>query len=221
MLTTVLTFTPKQKGGESGMTILTDSSVGRGLLYGLPIMSFCFMSFWPSSLQLYFVATGLFGLAQAYFINSPAIRRLLDLTPLPNSSSGSAPGAEPPRLRLIEEAEKSREQPQPVSGTRELPADLSLLDRWKASIMKPFKNMSQEMKDSVNKWTGEGTGQKGSDVPARLSKADLQRAEQYERTRRDEEALKRAERNERLLQEAQRRKNMKKQQRQQKPKTPN
>jgi YidC/Oxa1 family membrane protein insertase len=172
-------------------------------MIGLPAMSFLVMAFWPSSLQLYFTFTGLFGLAQVYLINSPPVRRLLNLTPLPSSPTGKPSGMEPPRLRLIEELRKAQEE-QPPIGPRELPADLSRFDRWKASFMDPFKKAGREVKDTVNKWNGEGTGENSAAVPPRLSKPDLKRAEDYEKNRQQEEALKRTERNERLLEQAKR-----------------
>lgn len=187
------------------MTILQDSSMGKAIMIGLPAMSFVFMSFWPSSLQLYFAFTGLFGLAQTYFINSPAIRQWLKLTPLPgssSSSSSSSSGSGGQRLRLIE-VEKEAEPP--MSVTRELPADVSRLDRWKTQLMKPFTDMSQEVKTSVNKWAKEKTGSENT-LPPRLSKADLQRAEEYERSRREEEIVKRHERNAERKRNSQRRK---------------
>jgi YidC/Oxa1 family membrane protein insertase len=186
-------FLFEQKGGESGMNWLQDSTFGQAMLIGLPTVTFFIMSMWPSSLQLYFAASSLFGLSQTYLLNSPTVRQGLNLAPLP--IHGGSQAMDPRRLRLIEDSVKPRAQ---ISETRELPPNVSLIDRWVESAKKPFRNMRNEYREKMSSISGDAPAKNADGTPAapsRLSKADLKRAEDYERRRKEEAAFQRSLRN--------------------------
>ncbi|PYH96158.1 inner membrane protein translocase [Aspergillus ellipticus CBS 707.79] len=191
-----LTF---KKGGEQGTNQLTGTAVGNAVLFGLPLMSFGFMAFFPSALQLYFVATGMFGLGQSYLVHSPAFRSFFNITQVqaPPSDEHSV-SAQSKALRMLTDeitAEKARLEKESSAQAK---LQVSLLDRLLNNAKQSKDKMVQETKDKLDEIRG-STPAKNADgtlaEPPRLSEKDRKLADDYEKRRREEEEWKREERN--------------------------
>ncbi|KAJ5958427.1 Membrane insertase OXA1/ALB3/YidC [Penicillium vulpinum] len=186
-----------RKGGESGAMPLMQSEAGKYIIYGFPVMSFAFMAFMPSALQLYFVATGLFGLGQTYLINSESFRKRLSLSIAQKPSTGPKYSAVTQNttskgLRsLLErlEREKAAQEKARLEGTGAYAPEegkVSFIDR----IYKKFGTVGSGVSKSLSETLGTGT------VEQRLAKDRKKRADEYEQQRKDEDDLIRRERNE-------------------------
>ncbi|KAJ5165257.1 Membrane insertase OXA1/ALB3/YidC [Penicillium coprophilum] len=185
-----------RKGGESGAMPMMQTEAGKYIIYGFPVMSFAFMAFMPSALQLYFVASGLFGLGQTYVINSESFRKWMHLSIAKKPSTGPKYSAitqntESKGLRnLLErlEKEKAAEKArlQRVASTAPEEVKVSFIDR----MYKKFGSAGSGLTKSVSETLGTQT------VEQRAAKDRKQRADEYEQQRKDEDDLLRRERNE-------------------------
>ncbi|KAL1854087.1 hypothetical protein Plec18167_000003 [Paecilomyces lecythidis] len=195
----------QQKGGENGMNEFTKTTLGKAMLYGLPAITFTFMAFWPSALQIYFCATGSFALCQAYLLNSPSFRKTFGLeSPIPALQAG--PGASPAGgdnspsrgLRLIYDAIEA-EKAKAAKAMEEKPAaNVSIIDRAINSVKEGSSKFRSEMQEKMNELSGQGPVTNADGTPAappRLSQKDMKMAEDYDKRRREEEEWKREERN--------------------------
>ncbi|CAG8316167.1 unnamed protein product [Penicillium nalgiovense] len=186
-----------RKGGESGAMPMMQTEAGKYIVYGFPVMSFAFMSFMPSALQLYFVASGLFGLGQTYLINSEAFRKWMSLSIARRPSSGPKYSAvtentQSKGLRqLLERLEKEKAAQEKarsevsVSPAQE-DANISFIDR----IYKKFGKAGSDLSETISKTMNTGTPEQ------RLAEDKKKRAAEYEQQRKDEDELMRKERNE-------------------------
>jgi YidC/Oxa1 family membrane protein insertase len=175
---------------------MMESSAGKAIMYGLPAISFTFMAFMPSALQLYFVATGIFGLGQTYVINSTSFRNLTGMTnfkktgatKLEINSDIRSKGLRAALLRVEEEKaaqRKAREQisQQPLEGGA---AKISWID----SVMNKGKDLGKNVSKEISEKFGTST------LEERQLKEQKKRAGEYEGERKLEDDAKRAERNE-------------------------
>jgi len=185
-----------KKGGESGLSGLHNTAWGKFVVYVFPSLSFLFVCFWPSSLQLYFATTGLFALGQTYLLNSPRFRKFANLAETSKPGAGaSAKNQANKGVRLIYDTIQ-KEAPK----TAAFPPDgnISVVDRAVNSIKSGVKDLKRETMDTLNTAMGgqADTNPDGSPAPPpRLSKQDLKSAEDYERRKKDEENSRREERN--------------------------
>lgn len=196
-----------QKGGENGVNQLQGTAFGRLFLYGMPGISFLFMAFFPGALQLYFVATGLFGLGQAHLLASDKVRKMFNIAipqrqALP-AANGSAPGEggsqQNKAIRTLKErleAERAKMiQADPKAADS---LEVSFIDRALNSMKDAKDNLAREAAGKIKEVRGEGP-KKNADgslaEPPRLSEKDRQLAADYERRRKEEEDWKREERN--------------------------
>jgi YidC/Oxa1 family membrane protein insertase len=183
---------------------MMDSGAGKAIMYGLPAISFTFMAFMPSALQLYFVATGVFGLAQTFVINSPAFRRWLGMTMMKKSTGEpkfeispniQSKGLRATMLRIEEEKAALRKARNSFAQPgKESPAKISWIDKIMNNGKDMGKNLSKEISEKF------GT----SSIEQRQRNEQKKRASEYEGERRIEDDAMRAERN-----EARRREHMK------------
>ncbi|KAF7116354.1 hypothetical protein CNMCM5793_004520 [Aspergillus hiratsukae] len=189
-----------RKGGESGTNQFAGTELGKLVMFGLPVLSFMFMAWFPGALQLYFTSTGLFGLGQAYLLSSTTFRKAMNIAlPERQPENGQSPGhgdsqqsksirtfreyLEAERAKMIQEEQKSPDG-----------VEISFIDR--------ALNKLKETKENIKRETAEKLGQgpaKNADgsiaEPPRLSEKDLKLAADYERRRKEEEEWKREERN--------------------------
>ncbi|KAJ5836719.1 Membrane insertase OXA1/ALB3/YidC [Penicillium robsamsonii] len=194
--TLCLSLRRQQKGGESGAMPMMQTEAGKYIIYGFPVMSFVFMAFMPSALQLYFVATGLFGLGQTYMINSETFRKWMDLSIAKKPSNGPKYSAltqntESKGLRnLLErlEKEKAAEKArlQHVESPVQEDVKISFIDRMYKKLGTAGSGLTKSVSESLGTQT----------VEQRLAKDRKQRADEYEQQRKDEDELLRRERNE-------------------------
>ncbi|OGM40539.1 mitochondrial export translocase Oxa1 [Aspergillus bombycis] len=189
-----------KKGGENGMNQMANSPVGRAVLYGMPALSFAFMSFFPSALQLYFLSTGLFALGQAYMLSSNSFRQFANIAipKKPAEATGMSPEEHGRAIRMIldtQEADKKMEVPTVEVGQAQ---NLSFVDRTLNSVKKNYDNLTTDVKGKLDSAMG-NEPKKNADgslaEPPRLSEKDRKLAADYEQRRKEEEDWKREERN--------------------------
>ncbi|CAG7919294.1 unnamed protein product [Penicillium olsonii] len=186
-----------KRGGETGAMPMMDSSMGKSIMYGLPAISFTFMSFMPAALQLYFVASGVFGLTQTHIINSLAFRNWAGMT-IPkkvvpaDGPSESVKNIQSKALRVTlerierEKAAAKKAYEQSLAQPKEEPPKVSFIDRILSQGKDMGKNVSKEIAEKF------GT----SSIEERELKEQKRRAGEYESERRNEDEALRAQRNE-------------------------
>lgn len=192
----ITNITLSQKGGESGLSGLHNTAWGKFVIYVFPSLSFLFVCFWPSSLQLYFATTGLFALGQTYLLNSPRFRKFANLAETSKPGAGAAANNQANNgVRLLYDTIQ-KEAPKTAEFSPD--GNISVVDRAVNSIKSGVKDLKRETMDTLNTAMGSqaNTNPDGSPAPPpRLSKQDLKSAEDYERRKKDEENSKREERN--------------------------
>ncbi|KAJ5775593.1 uncharacterized protein N7511_000604 [Penicillium nucicola] len=191
-----------RKGGEAGTMPVLNSPAGKALIYGLPSVSFVFMAFMPSALQLYFVATGAFGLGQTYLINSDKFRQWMKMDIVQKTEPGQpqfsslTKNTRSEGLRLlmqrIEQEKLAREKilakgPGQKGGEAEPAAKVSFVDRFMANAKSAGKDMKKDLQEKLSTGPTKQTG--------RLSAEQQKRAMEYETQRRAEDDAIREERN--------------------------
>ena len=173
-----------------------DSAVGKAVLHGLPVISFAFLAFFPSALQLYFAATGLFGLGQAYLLSSPAFRKSAGIAlAQPVMTPEEAESQQRKAIRLLADQLEASTK----AASKATPAvEPSAIDRMIGSPKSYWKNFRKDIEDKMGDISGKGPATNPDGTPAeppRLSEKDRQLAADYEKRRQEEEAWKRDERN--------------------------
>lgn len=180
------------------------TAIGRSIMLGLPAISLLFIAWQPAGLQLYFAASGLFSLGQAYLFNTPTTRKLLGIAPIYKPT-----GEKQDSLRMIQQEflsqmqKKMNEQRSEVSGASTKSGNISMVDKMINNAKKEFSTMKKEMSEKVNNYTqSDAKNHDGSPAaPPRLSAAEKQSAESYKAQREIEDAHELAERNRRRVQE--------------------
>ncbi|KAJ5176808.1 uncharacterized protein N7482_002685 [Penicillium canariense] len=184
-----------KKGGETGTMDILNTSAGKAMLIGLPAISFTFMAFQPGALQLYFLSTGLLGLAQAHIINNPKFRNMMGMA-IPKrheQSQADMTNLEQLQARLAElqaNPEKVK-QPEPTDN------NISGIDRVQKNISSWGEKAKQEVSDKWSEVRGNTTKNADGSRAAkpRLSEEDRRAAERYEQEAKSREAYEREERN--------------------------
>lgn len=180
---------------------MLNTSAGNSLLSILPVMTFLFMKFQPSALQLYFASTGLWGALQATIVNSDVWRRRLGLTPF--SSMVSQPAAEKSNLeKLIDRAHAERlKQENELRNARK---GAKGGDQGKQSVIDQGLNT---FKETFQQLTGYGQQPKLKDgspaPPPRKTDSQLRAAQKSEESEFAESAADRSRRNEERFREYQ------------------
>lgn len=190
-----------RKGGEAGMNDMLNSSFGKAFLYGLPAISFAFMAFFPSALQLYFVSTGLFALGQSYLVQNESFRKFAGMAIPKKMVDPAAAEAGNNDLRMLQDLMKAQ-QAKLVEAQKESAAsqeaNISFIDRMVNSFKENKNNIQREATEKINEFRGSGPTKNADGSvaePPRLSEKDQKLAADYERRRREEEEWKREERN--------------------------
>ncbi|MCJ1287617.1 Mitochondrial inner membrane protein oxa1 [Xylographa opegraphella] len=95
MLTSVMMYYTFKRGGETGSSNAATMSptMKHAFTYGLPMMSFLFMSFWPACVQLTFTTTSIIALGTATLFRHSGIRTFLGISdlPMPQAATDSGP----------------------------------------------------------------------------------------------------------------------------------
>lgn len=154
------------------MTELMSGSTGKALMIGLSTISFAFMAFIPSALQLYFVATGFFAVCQAHMMHSHAFRRWMGMT-IPQRATTHV---NEDTLRYTRKMKAQLLQAKKVETSKQSQdGKLSFIDR-KAGV---FKDLLQK---TFGKKTKAADGSPLS--PPRITEAERNQAEAYEKQQR-------------------------------------
>ncbi|KAK9546035.1 hypothetical protein V6Z96_001043 [Aspergillus fumigatus] len=193
-----------RKGGENGVNQLQGTALGRLLMFGLPALSFLFMAFFPSALQLYFVTTGLFGLGQAYLLSSDTFRKSMNIAlPVRQPKNGQSPGRDDSQqsksIRILREhleAERAKMIQEQHKSPNSL--EISFIDRALNNLKEAKENIKRETAEKLDAVRGQAPVKNADGTiaePPRLGEKDLKLAADYERRRKEEEDWKREERN--------------------------
>lgn len=195
----------QQRGGDTGTMDIMSTGPGKAMMYGLPGISLVFMSFFPSALQLYFVATGAFAFCQARIMTNKSFRTHMKMAITKNHKASDvedievlqhSKGLQLLQQRLAQEKAQAAEPAKPVSETSG--KKTSAIDGWMDNFKGYQQKMGQQMKDGIREFQGKtpATNTDGSKAPApRLSENARKRAEDYERTQREQDDAERAQRN--------------------------
>ncbi|MCJ1398867.1 Mitochondrial inner membrane protein oxa1 [Xylographa trunciseda] len=94
MLTSIMMYFTFKRGGETGTSNTTTMTpaMKNAFTYGLPLMSFVFMSFWPACVQLTFTTTSVIALGTSTLFRNPGIRTFLGISNLPVPASATDTG---------------------------------------------------------------------------------------------------------------------------------
>lgn len=179
---------------------------GKGMLIGLPVLSFSFIAFQPAALQLYFVTTGAWAVLQAHVLNNTSFRQRMGLAisdpALKNKGGLNMKLLENKSKNLADLHKRLADESRYVAEMGRQPAqsdqNLSSIDRWVNKSKKTFENIAADAGQKMRNFSGQSTkNADGSDAAApRLTDAERQRAEGYEKERQSMDAFARAERNE-------------------------
>ncbi|RMJ27658.1 Mitochondrial export translocase Oxa1 [Aspergillus sp. HF37] len=195
-----------KKGGESGTSELSGTGMWKGLIRGLPAISFLFMQSMPSALQLYFVATGLFGATQALVVNNNTFRRWANMAIVDRSVPQSDLGrmlrmideASPEDLQKAKKAAEAKAQAESQKNVSFIDTTVNNAKNIVPSAKEYMEKTSKEATDKLSEFSGSAPAKKADGSPAdppRLSDSDRRAADDYEKRRREEEEFIREERN--------------------------
>jgi YidC/Oxa1 family membrane protein insertase len=175
------------------------------MMYGLPSISLVFMSFFPSALQLYFVATGAFAFCQSRLLASKAFRTRMNMAIAKNSKNTGVEELEVAQhskgLQLLQQRlaqEKAQASNPAKTETETGEKEISAIDGWVNSFKGYKEQVGQQVTDGLREFQGKtpSTNADGSTAPApRLSESARKRAEEYERVQREQDAAERDQRN--------------------------
>lgn len=154
------------KGGELA-TQMTDEAWKTTMLYGVPLLTSCFMLFWPGALQLTFAFTSILSLLQSYLLRQPWMRNFLNIQPLPIPKPA---GAASPYAGTITQHESTPSTPPVKKGV--LGGAISDIKGAASQVVKTARNL----RDSPD-------AKRGS---RRRSPAEVKRAQDYEARRQRE-----------------------------------
>lgn len=175
-----------------------NGAVGKVILLGLPLISFSFMLFQPSLLQLYFMSTGLFALCQSYVINDPNFRQWMGME-IPNRVLERGP-VNTETIRLTRQLEEERNRA--LNASKQPPTtedpNISVIDRQINRVKSFGKNATKEAADKIRQFQGQDPGMNADGTPAappRHTAAELKAAESYEAQERERAAFAREQRN--------------------------
>ncbi|MCJ1434297.1 Mitochondrial inner membrane protein oxa1 [Xylographa pallens] len=119
MLTSVMMYFTFKRGGETGSATTLTPTMKIMFTYGLPLMSFLFMSFWPACVQLTFTTTSIIALGTATLFRHPGIRTFLGISDLPTPRSATDIGPYKGVMNVYQPpsaTEEAAEKPKTVLG---------------------------------------------------------------------------------------------------------
>lgn len=182
--------------------------------YIMPCISVAFMIFFPAALQLYFLTTTIFASAQGALFLNPRFR---DYAGFPkedkshNSITDAASSGRSPSLPLRtqsnemkKELDKELNEAKKAKLHKEKNKDISYIDRIVEKAKNRKTEFQRDFKDGIKRAMDQKESKRADGTTApepRLSKEDLSFAENYEKTRRQEDEWDREEKN-RALREA-------------------
>lgn len=176
---------------------ILNTSAGKAMLIGLPALSFTFMAFQPGALQLYFLSTGLLGLAQAYIINNANFRKAMGMAiPIKRQATQDMSNLEQLQARLAEiQANPEKFKQARAQATDD--SNISKIDQVQKNITSWSEKAKREVTDKWSEVRGKATKNADGSPAAqpRLSDEDRRAADRYEQEAKAREAALREERN--------------------------
>ena len=176
-----------------------NGAAGKGILIGLPAISFCFMMVMPSALQLYFVSTGIWALGQSHLLHNHSFRRWMKME-IPNAV-GNAEKIDDSLARLtrrLQEEQNKVLQAQKQEAALD-PQKISFIDRWMKKGKEYFREVKTEVTQKVQQVQATGGPTKNADgspvAPPRLTEAQKKREAAEEKELSQEEKRYRLQRN--------------------------
>lgn len=170
-------------------------SFGKALQIGFPLLSFLFMAFQPSLLQLYFASTGLFALGQSHLVTNNSFRKWMNMEIASRHLNPDRLDSE--TIRLTAQLEEERNRALNPSQPSEHP-NISSIDKY-LNRAKDFKNnFTAEASEKLRSIQGNGPGVNADGSPAappRYTEAELRAAKNYEIQEKDKAFYAREERN--------------------------
>ncbi|OAL71397.1 hypothetical protein A7D00_4298 [Trichophyton violaceum] len=181
--TGALMYVALRRGGDTGLSNLMNSKLGKVVVYSLPFATVFTMAFWPGILQLYFLTTGALSVCQTYIMTTPRLRKLVGLGPLPkNPTSQDSSTPAPSRIQTISKPVTS----QPTPETHIPPQDISVIDRAMDGLKSAYKDTVKDVKNKLGEMTGEKEETDPTGRMPRLNKKELENAKAYEERRKAE-----------------------------------
>lgn len=175
-----------------------NSAAGKSMVIGLPAISFLFIAFMPSALQLYFLATGAFATGQSYLVNSTKIRQKLGLTVARHLTvDNSAEDAQNYLARLQKQVD-ARLKPKAEVEQKPQTQNVSKIDKLVDGMSEHFRQAKTDISTKISEASGKGptTNPDGSPAaPPRLTDAERKKALEYEQEQQSMDAFRREERN--------------------------
>lgn len=174
------------------MNEMMQSSLGRAMLYGFPMLSMVFISFQPAALQLYFAASGLLALIQGQLINTPSTRAMLGMVPIPPPPSPQELHESRLRLRMIKDqtdkalAEIRQKVNTEMQAGPAKEGNSNMIQKMMATARKEASNWKTEMGEKIDEMKGKPTGDGSHTVKPRLTDEQKKDAQAY-KVMRDEE----------------------------------
>lgn len=166
-------LTPSQRGGETGVNTMSDNTI-KLMSYGLPAVTVLFTWWLPSGLQFSFLISGVLSACQATMFRMPGFRSYFGMTPLPpRVDPFAAKEALSPYRRDILTAQQMKERYETPDAKGVLSALTDKVKDVKETARKGVKGMK------------EYAGQERKD--GKRTKAEIQKAEAYEKKRQREE----------------------------------
>lgn len=165
----------------------------------MPAVTLGFTCFFPATLQLYFVTTGILAMCQSMLLKSDNFRRAVGVT-IYDRQIANAAAARQLRM-MVDDLRAQRE----VAEREQSAARLSFIDRTLDSLKGRYEKVRHGTRDSfkdvesrASDMFGSGPGKRADGsaaAPPRLNAQDRKLADEYEKRRSEEEEFKRQERN--------------------------
>ncbi|MCJ1290676.1 Mitochondrial inner membrane protein oxa1 [Xylographa carneopallida] len=171
MLTSVMMYYTFKRGGETGTSNAATMSptMKNAFTYGLPLMSFLFMSFWPACVQLTFTTTSMIALGTATLFRHSGIRTFLGISQMPTLRSATDTGPYKGVINVYQPPSASEAVAEEPKG---------VLRGAVADIKGAAKNVIGTARNYQEKRSKSGGG--------RLTAGELRRAKAYEDKRKRE-----------------------------------
>lgn len=175
-----------------------NSAAGKSMAFGLPTISFLFMAFMPSALQLYFVATGFFALGQSYLVTSTKFRNMMGMTIARQFTQDSSVSDAQDYLAKLQKQVDARLKPKVEVEQKPESQNVSKIDKLVDGMSQHFKQARTDISTKISEASGKGPVKNAdgtSAPPPRLTDAERKKAEEYEQEQQSVDKFRREERN--------------------------
>ncbi|KAJ5378972.1 hypothetical protein N7509_012091 [Penicillium cosmopolitanum] len=197
VVTSAFMYMTLKRGGESGMGDFMNSAAGKSMAIGLPTISFLFMAFMPSALQLYFVATGAFALGQSYMVTSNKFRNMLGMTVARKVAPDNSISDAQDYLAKLQKQVDARLKPK-AEEKKPVNQNVSKIDKLVDGMSEHFRQAKTDISTKLSEASGKGQAKNADGTaapPPRLTDAERKKALEYEQEQQSVDSFRREERN--------------------------